>query len=122
MHSRRDETTLVHGKPLEDACHQRAPQEQNRTFLMSQNRTLLKSPDIICRGYFEMSGFELFRNVGFLGCKSHCKSSFLHRGCPFSRGTQDRRIELLARQLALRAGTDLAFFWPRRLTLIRARG
>ncbi|WP_165848133.1 hypothetical protein [Paraburkholderia lacunae] len=49
---------------------QHAPQQpawsrENRTFLMSQNQTLLKSSDTLCQSHPEMSQWQLFRNVGF---------------------------------------------------------
>jgi hypothetical protein len=37
-HTHRDETTLIHDQPLDDALCQRAPGGRNRTFLISQKR------------------------------------------------------------------------------------
>jgi hypothetical protein len=47
-HIHRDETTLIHDRLLNDTLCQRAPEAENRTSLISQNRTFLKSlnPDI----------------------------------------------------------------------------
>jgi hypothetical protein len=44
-HIHRDETTLIHHRLLGDTLCQRAPEAENRTSLISQNQTFLKSPN-----------------------------------------------------------------------------
>jgi hypothetical protein len=70
VHADRDESTSVHGLApgwlsRRSMRHSRQPEAGNRTFLMSQNRTFLKSPNIHCRGQIQMSHLQLNRNVGF---------------------------------------------------------